>query len=244
MYILALDGSGLSLSVAVAGEDAVYAEYIVNNRKTHSQTLLPAVKEVLAMVGKSIKDMDYVAVTKGPGSFTGLRICASTAKGLCLYTNKSIVPVPTTECLAYNYEGSDKLICPIMDARRNQVYTALYSFENEGRGIERSRTGLVTHIDTAALDISDIISEINKYDREVIFLGDGVRPYEKIIRENIKVPYSFAPVQNNLQKASSLARAAVKRIDCAEVVSAMDFVPDYYRLSQAERERMEKGLDI
>lgn len=243
MYVLALDGSGLSLSVAVAGEEQIYAEYIVNNKKTHSQTLLPAVEEVLSMVEKDIKDMDYLAVTKGPGSFTGLRICASTAKGLCLYTEKPIVPVTTTESLAYNYEGSDKLICPIMDARRKQVYTALYSFEKDTESVTY-RSKLVTHIETCAIDIVEMVEKINGFGREVVFLGDAVKVYGDLIEQNIKVPYSFAPVQNQLQKASSLARAAMVKIAAGETISAMDFVPDYYRLSQAERERMEKGLEV
>ena len=125
MKLLAIDSSGLVASVAVATEDALLAEYTINYKKTHSQTLLPMLAEIVRMVEADMSEIDAIAVAAGPGSFTGLRIGSATAKGLGLALDKPIVPVPTLEGLAYNLSGTDRLICPMMDARRNQVYTGL-----------------------------------------------------------------------------------------------------------------------
>lgn len=236
MYILALDGSGTSMSVAVADEGKVCGEYFINNKKTHSQTLLPAVKDMLSMLELDIKDIDYIAVTNGPGSFTGLRICASTAKGLALATECPIIPVSTTEVLAYNYQGNNKLICPIMDARRGQVYTGLYQFDSSDK--------LEVIVDTTAVALEEIVDKINELGKDVIFLGDGIDVYKNKLAEIVKVNYTLAPAHLALQKGSSLLVAAKDKLAAGVSVSEMDYVPDYYRLSQAERERLEKGLTI
>ena len=131
MKILALDSSGLVASVAVLEDDALLAEYTMNYKKTHSQTLLPMLDEMAKMIDLDLNTIDAIAVAGGPGSFTGLRIGSATAKGLGLALSIPIIPVPTVDALAYNLYGSDKLICPIMDARRNQVYTGIYRFEKD-----------------------------------------------------------------------------------------------------------------
>ena len=131
MRILALESSGLVASVAVVdgaldGKDAqTIAEYTVNYKKTHSQTLLPMLDEVVKMTELSLESIDAIAVAAGPGSFTGLRIGSATAKGLGLALDKPLIPVPTLEGLAYNLCGTDGIVCPIMDARRSQVYRNL-----------------------------------------------------------------------------------------------------------------------
>ena len=131
MKILAVDSSGLVASVAVVEEDTMLAEYTVNYKKTHSQTLLPMLHEIVQMIELDLHSVDAIAVSAGPGSFTGLRIGSATAKGLGLALQKPIISIPTVEGLAYNLVGTNKLICPIMDARRNQVYTGLYQFEGQ-----------------------------------------------------------------------------------------------------------------
>lgn len=244
MLVLALDGSGSSMSVALCDDNKVLGDYYINNKKTHSQTLLPAVKDLLELLEVKVSDLDYIAVTNGPGSFTGLRICASTAKGLALATNIPIVPVATTEVLAYNYQGSDKLICPVMDARRGQVYTGLYEFVADAEGLKKNRNKLTVKCDATALDLLEMLNKINELGREVIFLGDAINVYDKVIDQNIKVPYSYAPEHMSLQKGGSLLAAAREKISAGLVKSAMDYVPEYYRLSQAERERLEKGLKV
>ena len=131
MKILALDGFGLVASVAVAEDDNLIAEYTVNYKKTHSQTLLPMLDEIAKMTELDLNTIDAIAVAAGPGSFTGLRIGSATAKGLGLALKKPLIPIPTVEGLAYNLYGTKALICPLMDARRNQVYTGIYEFSGE-----------------------------------------------------------------------------------------------------------------
>ncbi len=126
MKILALDSSGLVASVAVTEDDVLIAEYTIQYKKTHSQTLLPMLEEVRRMVELAMDQVDAIAVAAGPGSFTGLRIGSATAKGLALALEKPIIPVPTLDGLAWQMYGTDALVCPIMDARRSQVYTGLY----------------------------------------------------------------------------------------------------------------------
>ncbi len=128
MKILALDSSGLVASVALTEEDALIAEYTIQYKKTHSQTLLPMLEEIRRMVELDMDTVDAVAVAAGPGSFTGLRIGSATAKGLAFAMEKPVIPVPTLEGLAWQMYGTDALVCPIMDARRSQVYTGLYEF--------------------------------------------------------------------------------------------------------------------
>ena len=140
MRVLAIDSSGLTATVAVVEETQTVAEYTINYKKTHSQTLLPMIDEVVKMTELDLGTIDAIAVAGGPGSFTGLRIGSATAKGLGLALNKPLIHVPTVDGLAYNVFGCEDIICPIMDARRNQVYTGIYTFskkagEKEGRNL-------------------------------------------------------------------------------------------------------------
>ena len=129
MLLAAIESSGLVASVAFMTEDKLIGEYTTNFKKTHSQTLLPMFDEVVRMTGIRLEDLDAIVVSGGPGSFTGLRIGAATAKGLGLALDKPLISVPTVDALAYNLYGTQQVICPIMDARRQQVYTGLYTFE-------------------------------------------------------------------------------------------------------------------
>jgi tRNA threonylcarbamoyladenosine biosynthesis protein TsaB len=242
MKILALDSSGLVASVAVVIDDTTVAEYTINHKKTHSQTLLPMLDEVKKMIQLDLNTLDAIAVAAGPGSFTGLRIGSATAKGLGLALNLPIIPVPTVDALAYNLYGSDRLICPIMDARRNQVYTGLYEFV---KGNDFDAPYEINIIEQqCASDISDIVSKINeicaKTDKEVIFLGDGVDVYKNKISDLINVKYSFAPSSCNRQRASCVAALGMNLYKKGIYETAADHTPDYLRLSQAERERKEK----
>ena len=152
MKILALDSSGIVASVAIVEDNTLLAEYTVNYKKTHSQTLLPMLDEVAKMTELDLSTIDAIAVAAGPGSFTGLRIGSATAKGLALALKKPLVAVPTVEALAYNLYDTNGLICPIMDARRNQVYTGIYRFENHK---------LVTLEDQMAVSITDLLDKLN-----------------------------------------------------------------------------------
>lgn len=234
MKILAIDSSGLVATVAVVEDDNLIAEYTIHHKKTHSQTLMPMLEEVKQMVELELDTIDAIAVASGPGSFTGLRIGAATAKGLAMGLNKPIIEVPTLEGLAYQMYGAAALVCPIMDARRNQVYTGLYQFE-EGE----SDYVMSTLKEGCACDIMECIQTANSFEQPVIFLGDGVPVFEALIKEHATVPVYFAPAHRRLQSAASVGALAVKYAAEGRFVEAKDHAPDYFRVSQAERERME-----
>lgn len=231
MKILAIDSSGLVASVAVVTEGAMLAEYTVNYKKTHSQTLLPMLDEIVKMIELELSEIDAIAVAKGPGSFTGLRIGSATAKGLGLALEKPLIGVPTVDALAYNLCGTDRVICPLMDARRNQVYTGLYKFKDEKFTIIQEQT---------ATDIHEIIKQINEIGQPVIYLGDGMDVYKEVLITETTVPYLFAPGHMNKQRAGALGTLALQYASEGRMESAAEHEPDYLRLSQAERELQEK----
>lgn len=237
MKVLALDSSGLVASVAIVEENGVdqnlLAEYTVNYKKTHSQTLLPMLDEIVKMTELDLKTIDAVAVAAGPGSFTGLRIGSATAKGLGLALDKPLVEIPTVDGLAYNLYGTDRLICPIMDARRNQVYTGIYEF----------RGGSLQVLETQmAVGIEVIAEKLRGMNREVIFLGDGVPVFRKRLEEELMAgaAFSFAPAHLNKQRAGAVGALALQYLREGKMVSAAEHRPTYLRLSQAERERLEQ----
>ena len=231
MKILALDSSGIVASVAVVEDDTLLAEYTVNYKKTHSQTLLPMLDEIAKMTELDLNTLDVIAVAAGPGSFTGLRIGSATAKGLGLALKKPLAAVPTAAALACNLYDTPGLICPIMDARRNQVYTGLYRFENHS---------LVTVKDQCACAAADLVKELNHKGETVTFLGDGVPVFRKFIEENLKVPFSFAPAHLNRQRAGAVAALGAQYYMEGKIQTAGEHSPDYLRVSQAERERAER----
>lgn len=231
MKILAIDSSGLVASAALLEEDNLIAEYTVHYKKTHSQTLLPMIDEIVKMTEMDLNTIDAIAVAKGPGSFTGLRIGAATVKGLGLALDKPVIGVPTVEGLAMNLYGVDKLICPLMDARRNQVYTGIYRFCDDKMVIVKDQT---------AIGVEELIQALNLIGQEVIFLGDGVPVYKEMIKTAIEVPCSFAPAHQNKQRASAVGARALDYFEQGLYDSADAFEPEYLRMSQAERERMEK----
>lgn len=231
MKILALDSSGLVASVAVVEEEYTIAEYTVNYKKTHSQTLLPMLDEVVKMTELDLGSIDAIAISGGPGSFTGLRIGSATAKGLGLALRKPLIHVPTLEGLAYNLCGTPGIICPIMDARRNQVYTGVYSFEKEDLQIVEPQM---------AVGIDKLAEKLNARGEAVTFLGDGVPVQREYLKEHLTVPYRFAPAHMNRQRAASVGMLGVKYYKAGKIETAMEHQPDYLRVSQAERERAEK----
>lgn len=231
MKILALESSGLVASVAIVSEDALLAEYTVNYKKTHSQTLLPMLDEIVKMVEMPLSEVDAIAISEGPGSFTGLRIGSATAKGLGLALNKPIVAVPTLDSLAYNLYGTDKLICPLMDARRNQVYTGLYEFTSSKFNVVKEQS---------AVAVDEIISEINRLNKKVIYLGDGVEAYRQVLMEKTRVDYDFAPFHLAKQRAATVGALGIIYYKSNKIQTAAEHEPIYLRLSQAERERAER----
>ena len=230
MKILGLDSSGLVASVAIVEDNDLKGEYTVNYKKTHSQTLLPMLDEVAKMIELDLNSIDAIAVSGGPGSFTGLRIGSATAKGLGLALGKPLIHIPTVDALAYNLVGSRDMVCPLMDARRNQTYTGLYRFDGNQMEIVKPQ---------CAVGIDVIIAAVNEIGQAVVFLGDGVAVFESYIRENCKVPFSFAPAHVNKQRAGAVAALGEIYYKEGKTETAEEHKPDYLRLSQAERERLE-----
>lgn len=231
MKILGLDSSGIVASVAVVEDEILTAEYTVNYKKTHSQTLLPMLDEVAKMTELDLDTVDAIAVAGGPGSFTGLRIGSATAKGLGLALKKPLISVPTVEALAYNLYDTQGLICPIMDARRKQVYTGIYRYEDHR---------LMTVKDQMAVGIEELLSMLNEMGEAVTFLGDGVPVFKDIIADKITVPFSFAPAHLSRQRAGAVGALGVLYYKEGRTETAAEHKPDYLRVSQAERERAQK----
>lgn len=231
MKILGLDSSGLVASVAIVEDAELRGEYTINYKKTHSQTLLPMLDEVAKMIELELETVDAIAVAGGPGSFTGLRIGSATAKGLGLALQKPLIHVPTVDALAYNLVGHRDMVCPLMDARRNQTYTGLYAFDGNQMKVI---------CEQCAVAIEEIIEKVNAQNRPVVFLGDGVPVFTSFIEEHCKVPYTFAPAHMSKQRAGAVAVLGMQMLEAGNFESAAEHRPDYLRLSQAERELKER----
>ncbi len=234
MKILAIDTSALPCSVAILEDDTLRGSYTVDLKRTHSETLLPMIDSLFETTGIMKKEIDLIACASGPGSFTGLRIGAATAKGIGLALEKPIIPVPTLLSLSYNACVSRMDIVPMMDARRGQVYTGIYRYERGGDALPK------IIMEQCAVSVPELIEAINQNGRSVLFLGDGVPVFKKKIDELVKTEHSFAPAFISRQRASALAELSLLLYDEGKAVSADDFRPDYLRLSQAERERLER----
>lgn len=243
MRVLAIDSSGLTASVAIVEEEVTIAEYTVNYKKTHSQTLLPMIDEMVKMTETDLDTIDAIAVAGGPGSFTGLRIGSATAKGLGLALDKPLIHIPTVDGLAYNVYGCEDLVCPIMDARRNQVYTGMYTFswkagEKENQCLREPVFQVLKM--QMAISLEELIRRLNNYGRRVVFVGDGVPVYKNVLAEGLKVPYTFAPAYMNRQRAAVVGTLGIKYYKAGKIETAMEHQPEYLRVSQAERERAER----
>lgn len=241
MRLLSIDSSGLVASVALTEDDRLIAEYNVNYKKTHSQTLLPMIDEICRMTEFDPETLDAVAVSSGPGSFTGLRIGSATAKGLAEALDIPIVEIPTLLGLACNAYGSDEIICPIMDARREQVYTAVYRSVPGIKELLNFREWEILE-DQCAIGIDELTELLNtrftKEDR-ILFLGDGVPVFREYLDRNLKVSHSYAPAHMNRQRAAAFSHLAAEYYRAGKTVSCFDHAPEYLRLSQAEREKNE-----
>ena len=164
MRILAIESSAVTASVAILTDDVLTAEYTVNYKKTHSQTLLPMIDEICKMTETEPESFDLIAVSQGPGSFTGLRIGAATGKGIALALDKKMVAVPTLKAMAYNVSETDCLICPVMDARRQHLYTALYRLDKDGKPQEVLAQSLLSY--------EELIKLLNEKNEPVLFIGN------------------------------------------------------------------------
>lgn len=230
MLILGIDSSGHTASVALYADGVVLSEYSNNIGLTHSQTLLPMVAEIFSRTGHKAEELDAIAVSAGPGSFTGLRIGAATAKGLALGYDIPLVEVSTLAGLAMNVRDMDEVyVHPIMDARRSQVYTATFL---DGQLIGEEE----------AIGIEELVTKINQMPGKHLFIGDAVPVYRSCLEAKLSVPYRFAGPGNLLQRASSVAMLGAEQLTQGKAVAGKDFHLSYIRKPQAEREREAAGL--
>jgi len=235
MRILSIDSATECASCAVIDENKLLGEISLNHKKQHSVILMPMVDNLLKSLELTIKDIDGFVVSKGPGSFTGLRIGMSMIKGLSQGTNKPFVSVSSLDALAYNMAYTGGIICPILDALRDNVYTALYSFKNDN---------LIKLTDYMALHIDELIEMLKQYDCSVTFLGDAANKFKGKLQKSFDKTH-FAPNNLNLVKASSLGEVGLSLLNSGIKDELFSTAPIYIRKPQAVREYEKRtGLDI
>ena len=231
MKILAFDSSAVSASVALVEDGKLLAESYLNVGLTHSATLMPMTQQLLQASNCKLEDVDALAVSAGPGSFTGLRIAVSCVKGIAAALDKKCVAVSTLEAMAYNLPPIGEFtICAVMDARCKQFYNALFKVQN----------GEITRLcDDRAIMVDKLGEELKNISGDIVLVGDGSPLAFSMLADNnnVKLP----PDNLRFQKASSVAAAAIKKYNNNETVSAAALMPSYLRLSQAERELIAKN---
>ncbi len=228
MKILALDSTADVCTAAICDDSRLIAEMTVNTGNTHSQTLLPVVEQILKISETEISEIDAFACSTGPGSFTGVRIGSATIKGIAYGKNKPCVSVSTLDALAYNLIGYNGILCPVMNARRNQVYNAIYECNN----------GVITRLcPDRALSIEELDEELADCEKQVYLCGDGYSITEKGFK---KTRIHFVPERQRLQNAYSVACCALEKYKMGDTLTDAELVPIYLRPSQAERERNER----
>ena len=228
MLILGIDTCCMPASAAVYDGAKIIGEYTLNNGRTHSQKIMPMIAELLDSLGLKPGDIDCFAVAAGPGSFTGVRIGAATIKALARGAGKPCAAVSTLLGLANNARFFDGVICPIMDARRGQVYNALFSGDGS----------LIRLTPDRAIALSELLSGLDG--KRALFIGDGVPVHRGEIEARMGERAAFAPANALLNSAASVACVAAEMYEKGETVSYSELVPNYITLSQAERERKEK----
>ena len=231
MKILAFDSSAVSASVALVEDGKLLAESFLNVGLTHSATLMPMTQQLLQASNCKLEDVDALAVSAGPGSFTGLRIAVSCVKCIAAALNKKCVAVSTLEAMACNLPPIGEFtICAVMDARCKQFYNALFKVQN----------GEITRLcDDRAIMVDKLGEELKNISGDIVLVGDGSLLAFSMLADNnnVKLP----PDNLRFQKASSVAAAAIKKYNNNETVSAAALMPSYLRLSQAERELIAKN---
>lgn len=229
MKILAIESSALTASVAICEDSFPMAATTLQTGHTHSDTLLPMVEQLLSHCSLTVQDIDLFAVPVGPGSFTGIRIGVSLIKGLAFDSGKPCVAVSSLEAMAYNLVGFDGILCPVMDARRNQLYNALFRWQN-GQMIRLTEDRLIP--------AADLAKELTSFDERVILTGEGSGILQKAMSNDIcsVLPSPLMATQN----AVGVAQLAIYKYNAGEAISDSQLLPVYLRPSQAERERNER----
>lgn len=230
MLFFGIDTCCMAATAALCDEERLIAETVINTKKTHSEKMLPQIDNMLSSAEIDIADIDCFCVACGPGSFTGVRIGVAMIKAFAQAADKPCVSVSTLNALAHNVSVFSGIICPILDARRNQVYNALFQ---GGNNLKRL-------CDDRALGVDELIEELKGYNQPVIFLGDGVLAYGDEIKSALGDMAVFAPVAQRLNSAASVCQAGMELYKEGKTVAYEDITPQYVRLSQAEREKKMK----
>jgi len=229
MKILAVDTSANVATAAVVSDGKLICESILNHKKTHSEKIMPMIDELLHDSETKISEIDLFAVANGPGSFTGLRIGVAAMKALAHSTNKPIIGVSTLEALAYSVPWCEHIIIPIMDARRNSVFTASYIWDEEFHALSEIES---MTIEECVKDCGELL--------DVLFIGDGVEVYRDYITEQLGERAYFPPSALCDAKASTVAMLALEKFNRGETDTYLTLKPFYLKKSQAEREYEEK----
>lgn len=231
MKVLAIDTSSMSATCAIMDDDKLLVEYTLNHKLTHSQKIMPIIKEAFDSCGLKPEDIDIFAVAKGPGSFTGLRIGVATINGLAQATNKKVVGVSTLDALAFNLPYCGGIIVPVMDAKRDRVFTGIYKWTGGNLHIIKEQT---------VLEVKELIDILIERPEKIVFAGDGTLVYKDAFSEALGEKAIFAPRSVNMARASSVAELAMAKAIEGKTESFFELVPDYLRESQAQREYNEK----
>lgn len=249
MKILGIESAGLTASCAISEDDRLLCEYLLNHKKTHSEKLMPLIIKALEDREIKLSDIDVIAISKGPGSYTGLRIGAAVAKGLAQAISLSraneykdstktsydkatstedmpIAAVPTMQALAANIFDNSRYIVPILDAKASRIYSGIYKWEN---------SSLITIKEQFPADIEELIDIIKNLDAEVVLNGDGSVNYREKLEKTLNNKIIFAPEKYNILSASSVNFIAYQLVKENKLMPYNDFSPEYLRLSQAER---------
>ena len=221
--LLAADTSAKTATVALFENGSLIAEYTQNIGLTHSEGFLPLLETMLNITGRDISEIDYYAVTNGPGSFTGLRIGVSTIKGLAHAQNKPLVMLSTLDALSENIPAFSGYVCPMLDARRQEVYTAVYQ-----NGVKL--------LEDTPLSLTELFSYLKTTRGKVLFLGDGAVNYRDIIKKELKQKAVFAPEHLMLQRASSVGCVAMRQIESGNTISYNEVTIRYLKASQPEQQ--------
>lgn len=230
MLILAFESSAKAASVALFRDQVLLAEQFQNNGKTHSATLMPMAESILKDCGVRPEELSCIAVAKGPGSFTGIRIGVSAAKGMAWAAEKPCCGVSTLEAMAAQLQHVSGIICPVMDARRSQVYNALFSSDGET---------LTRLTEDRAISLEELGEELRNYEKTIFLVGDGTKLCYNTLKASIPA-LTLPSAHLEMQRATGVGMAAFRMIQAGQLETPQQLTPNYLRLSQAERERLEK----
>lgn len=226
MKVLGIESSTITASCALIDDNKLIGEYTLSHKKTHSEKLMPMIEQLLEDTETDIYDVDVIAISKGPGSYTGLRIGAAIAKSLAHACNKKIVGVPTIDGLAFNIHTINGYIVPIIDARGGRIYSGIYRWEKDE---------FITVEEQFASDIDKLVDRLENIEENIILSGDGAQIHEKFLKDKLKNKVIFSLPYSNMPKASSIAQLGYILAKKGKLIDAFEFVPEYLRKTQAER---------